>query len=276
MKKLFSARTRINTWRQLWVWLAEAEREMGLNITQSQVEQLQDHINIEDDEFRTAAEEESRVRHDVMAHVHAFGVAAPGAAGIIHLGATSCYVTDNADLIFLRDGLRLLLPKLASAISRLSEFAMQYKDLPCLGYTHLQSAQPVTVGKRATLWIKGLLRDLRNFQRALEDILIEFRGCKGTTGTQASFLQIFDGDHDKVEQLDELVTKKAGFKAAALVTGQTYDRKIDVDVLNALGSFGATCQRIGGEIRHLAQNKEIEEPFEKVSSTIRSSRWDFY
>lgn len=211
-----------------------------------------------------AAVEEKKVRHDVMAHVHTFGEAAPDARGIIHLGATSCFVTDNADLIFLRDGLRILLPKLAAAIRGFSNWAKEYRALPCLGYTHLQPAQLVTVGKRATLWIQSLLRDLRNLERALDDTLGEFRGCKGTTGTQASFLQIFAGDHDKVERLDELVTKKAGFNAAAFVTGQTYDRKIDVDVLNALGSFGATCQRIGGDIRHLAQVKEVEEPFEAV------------
>lgn len=263
MVELFSPRTRFSTWRQLWIWLAEAEKELGLDISDEAIQQMKAHQVIQDEEFAIAAEEERRRRHDVMAHVHTFGQAAPAAAGNIHLGATSSYCTDNADLIFLEKGLRMLLPKLASAIQTLSDFAIGYKDLPCLGYTHLQAAQPVTVGKRATLWIKSLLRDLRNLTRVLDDVLLEYRGVKGTVGTQASFLQLFHGDHEKVEQLDELVTKKAGFKAAALVTGQTYDRKIDVDVLNAMGSFGATCHKIGGDIRHLAMLRELEEPMEK-------------
>lgn len=197
-----------------------------------------------------------------MAHVHTYGLAAPAAAGIIHWGATSCYVTDNADLIFLRDGLNVILLKLAQAIQHLSAFALQYHDLPCLGYTHGQPAQPVTVGKRASLWITDLLRDLRNLERAREDILSEFRGVKGTTGTQASFLAIFKNDHEQVEKLDALVTSKAGFRAAEISTSQTYSRKIDVDVLHALSSFGCTCERIGSDIRHLAMFKELEEPFE--------------
>lgn len=202
-----------------------------------------------------------------MAHVHAFGQNAPAAAGIIHLGATSAYVADNADLILMRDALDMLLSKLAVAIKKLSIFAHEYKDLPCLAYTHGQAAQPHTVGKRAALWIKDLLRDLRNLERARNDI--EFRGVKGTTGTQASFLAIFHGDHAKVEALDELVAQKAGFPNVCDISSQTYSRKIDVDVLNAYSSFGATCQRIGGDIRHLASIKEIEEPFE--SSQIGSS-----
>jgi adenylosuccinate lyase len=196
-----------------------------------------------------------------MAHVHAYGQVAPAAAGIIHWGATSCYCTDNADLIFLRDGLNILIPKLAVVIDKLSAFANQYKDLPCLGFTHGQPAQLVTVGKRACLWIQDLLMDLRNLERARDDL--RFRGVKGTTGTQASFLQIFNGDHEKVEKLDELVTEKAGFDSAFIISSQTYSRKIDVDVANALGSFGSTCERIGIDIRHLAMLKEVEEPFEK-------------
>lgn len=219
------------------------------------------HLTIQDDEFAVAAEEEKRRRHDVMAHVHAYGQVAPAAAGIIHWGATSCYCTDNADLIFLRDGLDILIPKLAVVVDKLATFAKEYKDLPCLGFTHGQPAQLVTVGKRASLWIQDLLMDLRNLERAREDL--RFRGVKGTTGTQASFLQIFNGDHDKVEQLDELVTEKAGFKSAYIISSQTYSRKIDVDVSNALGSFGSTCERIGIDIRHLAMLKELEEPFEK-------------
>ncbi|KAJ6125680.1 adenylosuccinase ade13 [Penicillium sp. IBT 18751x] len=235
--------------------------KLGLPITEDAIEQMKAHATIQDDEFAVAAEEEKRRRHDVMAHVHAFGLVAPAAAGIIHWGATSCYCTDNADLILLRDGLDILIPKLAVVIDKLSQFAQQYKDLPCLGFTHGQPAQLVTVGKRACLWIQDLLMDLRNLERARDDL--RFRGVKGTTGTQASFLQIFEGDHDKVEKLDELVTEKAGFSSAFIISSQTYSRKIDVDVGNALGSFGATCERIGIDIRHLAMLKEVEEPFEK-------------
>ena len=219
------------------------------------------NVNIKDEEFAVAAEEEKKRRHDVMAHVHTFGLAAPAAAGIIHWGATSCYCTDNADLLICRDGLDILLPKLATVVDKLSKFAQEYKDLPCLGYTHGQPAQLTTVGKRACLWIQDLLMDLRNLKRARDDI--RFRGAKGTTGTQASFLQIFEGNHEKVERLDELITEKAGFKSAFTISSQTYSRKIDVDIANALGSFGATCERIGGDIRHLAMFKELEEPFEK-------------
>lgn len=219
------------------------------------------HVEIKDVEFLAAEMEEKRRRHDVMAHVHVFGAVAPAAAGIIHWGATSCYCTDNADLIILKNGLDLLLPKLAVVVDKLAAFATQFKDLACLGYTHGQPAQLTTVGKRACLWIQDLLMDVRNIERARDDL--RFRGVKGTTGTQASFLQIFNNDHDKVERLDELVTEKAGFKSAFIITSQTYTRKIDADVLNALGSFGATCERIGGDIRHLAMFKELEEPFEK-------------
>ncbi|KAL9576259.1 MAG: hypothetical protein Q9212_007249 [Teloschistes hypoglaucus] len=261
MKKLFSPRTRASTWRQLWLWLAEGEKELGLPISDQAIEQMAKNLTMTDQDFEIAAVEEKRRRHDVMAHVHAYGQAAPEAAGIIHWGATSCYVTDNADLIFLRDGLAILLPSLAAAILELSDFAGQNKDLPCLGYTHGQPAQLTTVGKRACLWIQDLLMDLRNLERARSDL--RFRGVKGTVGTQASFLQIFKGDHEKVEALDEIVTRKAGFDSAFTISSQTYSRKIDVDVGHALASFGATCQRIGGDIRHLATFKEIEEPFEK-------------
>ncbi|KAJ5907710.1 hypothetical protein N7495_000392 [Penicillium taxi] len=235
--------------------------ELGLSITDEAISQMKAHATIQDAEFKVAAEEEKRRRHDVMAHVHAFGQVAPAAAGIIHWGATSCYCTDNADLILLRDGLDILIPKLAVVVDKLSQFAKQYKDLPCLGFTHGQPAQLVTVGKRACLWIQDLLMDLRNLERARDDL--RFRGVKGTTGTQASFLQIFEGDHAKVEKLDELVTEKAGFSSAFIISSQTYSRKIDVDVGNALGSFGSTCERIGIDIRHLAMLKEVEEPFEK-------------
>lgn len=196
-----------------------------------------------------------------MAWVHCYGLVAPAAAGQIHWGATSCYVTDNADLILMRDGLDIVTKKLATAINKLSDFAKEWKDLPCLGYTHLQPAQLTTVGKRACVWIQDLVMDLRAMERVREELL--FRGVKGTTGSQASFLAIFDGDHDKVEQLDELVTEKAGFPAAYPIATQTYSRKVDLEVASAVCAFGATCQRISTDIRHLASWKEIEEPFEK-------------
>ncbi|KEF60180.1 adenylosuccinate lyase [Exophiala aquamarina CBS 119918] len=261
MLTLFSARTRASTWRQLWIWLAEAEKELGLDISDEAIQQMQAARVMTDDDFQVAAVEEKRRRHDVMAHVHAFGERAPAAAGKIHLGATSCYVTDNADLIFLRDGLSLLLPKLAKCIRKLSDFASEYKALPCLGFTHGQPAQCITVGRRATQWIESLLMDLRNLERARSDL--RFRGVKGTTGTQASFLELFHGDHQKVKRLDELVTKKAGFSRRSIVSVQTYNRKIDFDTANVLASFGTTCEHIGTDIRHLAMLKELEEPFEK-------------
>ena len=261
MLQLFSLRTRASTWRQLWVWLAESQKELGLPITDRAIQQMKANIRMSDQDFEVAAAEEKRCRHDVMAAVHAYGKVAPEAAGIIHWGATSCYVTDNADLMFLSKGLGILLPKLATVVRNFSAFALEHKDRACLGYTHGQPAQPVTVGKRAALWTHDLLMDLRNLERAKSDL--RFRGVKGTTGTQHSFLTIFEGDHKKVEQLDEVVTRKAGFESAYIISSQTYSRKIDVDVSNALSSFGATCQRIGADIRHLASVKEIEEPFEK-------------
>ncbi|MCJ1453112.1 adenylosuccinase ade13 [Mycoblastus sanguinarius] len=244
------------------VWLAEAEKELGLEgISDEAITQMQEHVRIGDHEFAAIAEEEKRRRHDVMAHVYGFGLAAPAAEKIIHLGATSCYVTDNADLIFLRDGLaKILLPKLATVIKKLSEFAKKEKNRPCLSYTHGQPAALTSVGKRACLWLQDLLMDLRNLESAGSNI--RARGVKGATGTQATFLALFKGDHSKVEELDELVTKKAGFESMFTISSQTYSRKIDVDVCNALGSFGATCQRIGADIRHLAMMKEMEEPFE--------------
>ncbi len=262
MKYVFSPRNRFSTWRQLWLYLAEAERSLGLEISDEAITQLKQHTRIEDQEFEIAAVEEKRRRHDVMAHVHTYGQVAPAAAGIIHWGATSCYVTDNADLIFLRDALDLVLPKLAGVIQRLSNFASANRALACLGYTHGQPAQLVTVGKRASLWITDLLDDLDNLEHARERLMTKFRGVKGTTGTQASFMAIFKNDQDKVKRLDKLVTEAAGFQAAELSTSQTYSRKIDVDIIHALSSLGCTCERIGGDIRHLAMFKELEEPFE--------------
>ncbi|KAH9477212.1 Phosphoribosylglycinamide formyltransferase [Psilocybe cubensis] len=267
MANLFSPAKRFYTWRTLWLNLAIAEKQLGLPISDEAIEQMKANLDLTPEQFEIAAAEEKKRRHDVMAHVHTFGQVAPAAAGIIHLGATSCYVTDNADLIFLREGLGYLIRGLAVLISRLSAFAAQYRDLPTLGFTHFQPAQLTTVGKRATLWIQELLWDLRNLKRVRDDI--GFRGVKGTTGTQASFLALFDGDHQKVEELDELVTKLSGFEYAYPVTSQTYSRKIDADVLAPLASLGATAHKIATDIRLLANLKEIEEPFE--STQIGSS-----
>ncbi|KAI9340436.1 L-Aspartase-like protein [Zopfochytrium polystomum] len=256
----FSDARKFGIWRRLWLYLATAERQLGLTeITQEAIDAMAAHQD--DIDFELAAAEEKRRRHDVMAHVHTFGVAAPAAAGIIHLGATSCYVTDNSELIMMRDALDIIIPKLASTIDKLSAFARRYRNLPTLGFTHFQPAQLTTVGKRACLWIQDLLMDLRNITRARQDL--RFRGVKGTTGTQASFLSLFNGDHAKVEQLDELVTEMAGFPQAYAVTGQTYSRKVDLDVLSTLASFGASAHKLASDIRLLASLKEIEEPFEK-------------
>ncbi|ODQ82440.1 hypothetical protein BABINDRAFT_5406 [Babjeviella inositovora NRRL Y-12698] len=269
MSQIFSLRNRFSTWRKLWLNLAIAERQVGLKdvITDEALEQMKAHLEITDAEIAAASVEEAKVRHDVMAHVHVFGETCPAAAGIIHLGATSCYVTDNADLIFLRDAYDVLIPKLVNVINRLSEFAIEYKDLPVLGWTHFQPAQLTTVGKRATLWIQELLWDLRNMLRARNDLGL--RGVKGTTGTQASFLSLFHGDHDMVEALDAKVVELMGFEHVYPVTGQTYSRKIDVDVLAPLASLGATAHKFATDVRLLANLKEMEEPFEK--SQIGSS-----
>uniref|UniRef100_A0A8C2MGD4 Adenylosuccinate lyase n=1 Tax=Cricetulus griseus TaxID=10029 RepID=A0A8C2MGD4_CRIGR len=241
---LFSDRYKFQTWRQLWLWLAEAEQTLGLPITDEQIQEMKSNLNNID--FQMAAEEEKRLRHDVMAHVHTFGHCCPKAAGIIHLGATSCYVGDNT---------------LARVISRLADFAKERADLPTLGFTHFQPAQLTTVGKRCCLWIQDLCMDLQNLKRVRDEL--RFRGVKGTTGTQASFLQLFEGDHQKVEQLDKMVTEKAGFKRAFIITGQTYTRKVDIEVLSVLASLGASVHKICTDIRLLANLKEMEEPFEK-------------
>ncbi|KAI5829745.1 Adenylosuccinate lyase [Schizophyllum commune Tattone D] len=260
MAHLFSPAMRFSTWRKLWLYLATAEKELGLPIPDDAIEQMKANLDLTPEQFDVAAQEEKKRRHDVMAHVHTFGTVAPAAAGIIHLGATSCYVTDNADLIFLKDGLTLLIRSLVVLIERLSTFAETNKSLPTLGFTHFQPAQLTTVGKRATLWIQDLLGDLRNLRRARSDL--GFRGAKGTTGTQASFLALFDGDHEKVKALDRRVTELAGFEYAYPVASQTYSRKVDADVLAALASLGATAHKIGTDLRLLANLKEVEEPFE--------------
>nr|KAG5714657.1 hypothetical protein BaRGS_000145 [Batillaria attramentaria] len=233
--------------------------QLGLAIKDDQIQEMRQ--NMDDIDFEMAELEEKRVRHDVMAHVRTFATLCPKAAPIIHLGATSCYVGDNTDLIVMRDAFAILLPKLARCIHRLANFAQQYKALPCLSYTHLQPAQLTTVGKRACIWLQDLLMDLRNLQRAASDL--RFRGVKGTTGTQASFLALFDGDDRKVEELDRLVTEMAGFKSHYLVCGQTYSRKVDADCVIVLSSLGATVHKICSDIRLLANFKELEEPFEK-------------
>ncbi|XP_012058458.1 PREDICTED: adenylosuccinate lyase [Atta cephalotes] len=265
MRYNFSDQNKFSTWRKLWIYLAKAEMELGLAIKPEQIIEMEAHVD--DIDFNAAAKEEKATRHDVMAHVHVFGEQCPLAAPIIHLGATSCYVGDNTDLLILRQGFDILLPKLAGVIQRLAKFAYENRNLPTLGFTHLQPAQLTTVGKRATLWLQDLLMDERAIRRARNDL--KFRGVKGTTGTQASFLQLFNGDAKKVKQLDALVTKMAGFEKHYTVTGQTYSRKVDIECLNVLSSLGATVHKICTDIRLLANMKEIEEPFE--STQIGSS-----
>lgn len=259
MSRLWSAQSIHSTWRKLWVALAEAERELGLPIAPEQVEQLR--AAIDDIDFEAAANYEKELRHDVMAHVHAYGDRCPEARRIIHLGATSCYVTDNTDLLLFRASLQLLRDRLVVVIDRLAEFAQRYRDLPCLGYTHLQPAQPTTVGKRATLWCYDLVLDLEELEYRLESL--RFRGVKGTTGTQASFLELFQGDHARVLALDELVSRKMGFDEVYAVTGQTYSRKVDAQVLNVLSGIGTSAHKMGTDLRLLQSQKELEEPFEE-------------
>lgn len=259
MSALWSPQVRHATWRKLWVALAEAEHELGLPVSQSQIDELKSRL--EDIDFAAAARYEKELRHDVMAHVHAWGDQCPSARPIIHLGATSCYVTDNADLILMRQGMELLRDKLVATIDRLSKFAVEYKDLPCLGYTHLQPAQPTTVGKRATLWCYDLVLDLEDLEHRIENL--RFRGAKGTTGTQATFLTLFNGDHAKVEELDRRVAEKMGFAHRCAVTGQTYTRKLDVQILDVLDGIAQSAHKTGTDLRILQSNKEIEEPFEK-------------
>jgi len=258
MAELWSGRKKFSTWRRLWVALAEAERELGLNITEGQVAELRSKVDAID--FAAAAAHEKRLRHDVMAHVHSYGDVAPEARKIIHLGATSCYVTDNTDLILIREGLALVRDGLVGAIDALGSFAHRYRDLPCLGYTHYQPAQLVTVGKRATLWCYELALDLRDVERRLEDL--RFLGVKGTTGTQASFLALFDGDHAKVEALDRMVAGAFGFAESHPVSGQTYTRKVASQVVAALSAVAESAHRFGSDLRLLAHEREVEEPFE--------------
>ncbi|KFH42890.1 Adenylosuccinate lyase-like protein [Hapsidospora chrysogenum ATCC 11550] len=264
MSRLFSQRSRHSQWRRLWLLLAESERELGIDaVTTEALEQMRAHLEVTDEDFEVARVEEKIRRHDVMAHVHAFGQAAPAAAGIIHYGATSCFVTDNTELVLMRDAMDILLPKLATVIAKLAKFAVEWKAEPTLAYTHLQPAQLITVGKRAAQWAQDLMFDLEAIELARDGL--RFRGAQGTTGTQASFLEIFNGDAAKCDKLNELLCEKAGFpKGCYDVSTQTYTRKVDLLVANAVAGLGSTAQRITGDIRHLAAWKEIEEPFEKT------------
>lgn len=259
MKELFSPLTKFRTWRRLWIALAESEKELGLPITDEQIKELKafkDDINFEEAKAR-----EKEVRHDVMSHVYAYGLQCPSAKGIIHLGATSCYVGDNTDIILMAEGLKLLRKKLISAIARLSDFAEKYAALPTLAYTHYQAAQPTTVGKRATLWINELLLDLEDLDYVLSTL--KLLGSKGTTGTQASFLELFEGDHDKCKELDKKIAEKMGFTACYAVSGQTYSRKVDTRVLNVLSGIAQSAHKFSNDIRLLQHMKQVEEPFEK-------------
>ena len=258
LKRLFSQRTRIETWRRLWTELARVEHELGLPVTAEQAAALKAHV--EDIDFELAARREKEVRHDVMAHVYAYGVAAPEAAGIIHLGATSCYVTDNADLILYRDALRHIKRELLGLAANLAAFAERYRNLPTLGYTHYQPAQPVTVGKRASLWLQDVLTDVEEVDFVLSGI--RFLGCRGATGTEASLLDLFDGDGAKVEELNRRLAAAFGFERCFDVCGQTYPRKLDSRILNVLSAIAQTCCRMATDIRLLQHDRQLEEPFE--------------
>ena len=259
MLKLFSQDTRIRTWRKLWVSLAKAEHALGLNITDAQVAELEAHLD--DIDYAVAAAREKEVRHDVMAHVYAYGKVAPSAAGIIHLGATSCYVTDNADIVLYRDGLKYLRGELLKVVANLRDFADTYKALPTLGYTHYQPAQLVTVGKRATLWMQDLLADLEELDFVIDNM--KFLGCRGTTGTEASFLDLFDGDTAKIDEMNRMISRDFGFDKCFSVCGQTYPRKLDSRILNCLSAIAQSCYRMANDIRLLQHDRQVEEPFEK-------------
>jgi len=265
MSEIWSAQRKFTTWRKLWIALAEAEQELGLDITNEQLEELRDHVD--DIDWDAAREHEKRTRHDVMAHVLTYGDVCPNAKPIIHLGATSCYVTDNTDLMLLRDSLNMVRGRLRAVIERLAGFARQYRDLPCLGFTHLQPAQPTTVGKRACLWLYDLIMDYHEATYRIDRL--RARSTKGTTGTQATFLDLFKGDHEKVKALEQLVARKMGFSQSYAVTGQTYSRKIDAGVLNCLSGIAQSAHKMTNDIRILASRKELEEPFE--STQIGSS-----
>ena len=259
MAGLWSEQRKFGLWRRLWVILAEAEREMGLPIKEEQIQELAAHVD--DIDFKRAAAYEQKLRHDVMAHVHTYGDACPNARPIIHLGATSCYVTDNADLVLMREGLVLLARRIAVVIDQLGKFAKEHRDLACLAFTHLQPAQPTTVGRRACLWAYDLALDLAEVEYRIG--ALRARSVKGTTGTQASFLALFHGDHAKVRKLDRLIAEKLGFGESYAVTGQTYSRKVDSQVLDVLSGIAQSAHKMATDVRILAHRKEIEEPFER-------------
>lgn len=259
MKYLFSPDMKFRTWRKLWIALAETEMELGLPVTQAQVDELKAHAD--DINYKVAQEREKLVRHDVMSHVYAYGQQCPTAAGIIHLGATSCYVGDNTDVIVMTEALKLVRDKLITVLRVLRKFADEYKDLPTLAFTHFQPAQPTTVGKRATLWIQDLLMDLEDVEYQLSKA--KLLGCKGTTGTQASFLELFEGDHEKCRELDRRIAKKMGYDDCFAVSGQTYSRKLDSQMLSILSGIAQSAAKFSNDIRLLQHLKEVEEPFEK-------------
>ena len=259
MKYIFSPDMKFRTWRKLWIALAESEMELGLPVTQEQIDELKAHAD--DINYEVAEEREKLVRHDVMSHVYAYGKQCPKAKGIIHLGATSCYVGDNTDIIIMTEGLKLVRNKLVTVIRELSAFADKYKDLPTLAFTHFQPAQPTTVGKRATLWIQELLMDLEDIEYQLSKA--KLLGSKGTTGTQASFLELFEGDHEKCKEIDKKIAQKMGYDSCFAVSGQTYSRKLDTQVLNVLSGIAQSAAKFSNDIRLLQHLKEIEEPFEK-------------
>ena len=265
MQYIFSPDMKFRTWRRLWIALAETEKELGLNITQEQIDELKAHA--EDINYDVAKERERQVRHDVMSHVYAYGVQCPKAKGIIHLGATSCYVGDNTDIIVMTEALKLVKKKLVNVIAELSAFADKYKDQPTLAFTHFQPAQPTTVGKRATLWTQEFLLDLEDLEYVLGTM--KLLGSKGTTGTQASFLELFDGDQETIDKIDPMIAEKMGFKECYPVSGQTYSRKVDTRVVNVLAGIAASAHKMSNDIRLLQHLKEVEEPFEK--SQIGSS-----
>ena len=259
MLNLFSAETRIRTWRKLWVSLAKAEHTLGLPVTQEQVDELE--AQLDNIDFEVAAAREREVRHDVMAHVYAYGLVAPKAAGIIHLGATSCYITDNADVVLYREGLRYLRAELLKVVSNLAAFADKYKATPTLGYTHYQPAQLVTIGKRATLWMQDLMSDMEELDFVIG--CMKFLGCRGTTGTEASFMDLYNGDEGKIDEMNRLISRDFGFERCFSVCGQTYPRKLDSRILNVLSSIGQSCYRMANDIRLLQHDRQVEEPFEK-------------
>lgn len=259
MSYIFSDDMKFKTWRRLWVALAEGEKELGLNITEEQIEELK--ANIDNINYEDAEKKEKEIRHDVMSHVHAYGLQCPKAKGIIHLGATSCYVGDNTDLIIMREALILVKKKIINILSSLKDFSLKYKDLPTLGFTHFQPAQLTTVGKRATLWMEELILDLENLDFVISNL--KLRGVKGTTGTQASFMKLFNEDESKVKCLDKIVAEKMGFKDTYPVTGQTYSRKVDSIILNTLSEIAQSAYKFSNDLRLLQSMKEVEEPFEK-------------